>query len=86
MFMTIVLGRHEVEVNDEDVVLDNGCCVQVITRYYTTGRFDKTTPRISKKLFNEFLKKNCLILFKENEYGKYYHFDTNRLFEEGYVL
>ena len=49
--MTIHLGRYDVDVTDEDVVLDNGFCVQVITRYYTTGRFDKTTPLISKKLF-----------------------------------
>lgn len=24
--------------------------------------------------------------YKENECGKYHHFDTYRLFEEGYVL
>ena len=84
--MTIHLGRYDVEVTDEDVVLDNDCCVQVITRSFRTGRFDTVTPKISKKLYKEFLKKNCLVLFKENEYGKYYHFDTYRLFEEGYAL
>ena len=84
--MTIHLGRYDVEVTDEDVILDNNCCVQVITRSFRIGRLDKVTPIISKKLYKEFLKKSCLVLFKENEYGKYYHFDTDKLFEEGYAL
>ena len=89
--MTIKLGRYNVEIDEEDIVLDNGCCIQVLTRGFVFGRFvfglfNKGIPRISKKLFSEFLKKKCLVLFKENEFGKYYHFDLNRLLEEGYAL
>ena len=86
MFMTIVLGRHEVEVNDEDVVLDNGYYIQVVTKRVHTGNFGYVAPSISKKLYKEFLKKNCIVLYKEECGYKYYHFDTNRLFEEGYAL
>lgn len=84
--MTITLGRHDVEIDENDIVLDNGYCIQVLTKSFITGKFDKVTSMISKKLFSDFLKKKCLVLFKENEFGKYYHFDLNRLLEEGYVL
>ena len=45
-------GRSIVEIDEKDLVLDNGQCVQVITRSIGTIRSPRT-PRLSQSLFKE---------------------------------
>lgn len=44
------VGREILKLNENDIVMDNGACIQVITRYTGKG-FDKYPVKMSKKLF-----------------------------------
>lgn len=46
------VGREILILNENDIVMDNGACIQIITRY--TGRGAEIYPvKMSKKLFSE---------------------------------
>lgn len=84
------VGREIYDINENDVVLFNGACWQLITRKVFSG-WHKYSPTMSKILCEKLLKKNILILTKkEGEYvtesGKqmglyYYKFDVEKLNE-----
>ena len=53
--MKIKCGRKEFEVNSKDVVMDNGCCYQLITQKIRKGYYD-CNPIIAKNVFKSLLK------------------------------
>ena len=84
------INRREYEITENDVVLFNGACWQLITQKCFDGWF-YAIPSMSKTICEKFVKKNILIMFKkEKEYitseGKqmgyyYYKFDMEKLEE-----
>lgn len=66
--MKLKCGRNEFEVNENDVLLFNGCCWMLITKKIQSG-YGLTTPVVSKTLCNKLLKENKIYMFrKESEY------------------
>jgi hypothetical protein len=49
----IKCGRNEYELEDGDTVMDNGACVQLITREVRKG-WQTYSPRVSKAAFKAF--------------------------------
>lgn len=87
------VGRNILDIDNNDLILDNGACYQIITKEVGRG-FDKYYPVMSKKLFND-LKKCGLIFTSEGlrqtaikRYGNsvitYWKFNVNRMKEFGY--
>lgn len=82
------VGRHLYDINENDVVMFNGACWQLITRSIFSG-WHSYPPTVSKVICEKFVKKGILVLYKkEREYttaeGKqmglyYYKFDINKL-------
>jgi len=62
--MELKIGRKIFNIDDKDLILDNGSCYQLITKEIKKG-FDSYSPIISKKLFNN-LKKCGLVFTNEN--------------------
>lgn len=57
------VGRNVLDIDENDLILDNGACYQIITKKVGFG-FNKSVPVMSKKLFND-LKKIELIFTSE---------------------
>lgn len=57
------IGRNVFDIDENDMILDNGACYQIITRKIVKG-FDSYSPIMSKKLFSE-LKKCGLVFTNE---------------------
>ena len=51
--LTIKCGRKTFELEDGETVMDNGSCLQLITRNIGYG-FDSKIPRVSKSEFERF--------------------------------
>ena len=54
------VGRNVFDIDDNDLILDNGACYQIITKEIRKG-FDRITPKMSSKLFNDL--KKCELIF-----------------------
>lgn len=87
------VGRNILNIDENDLILDNGACYQIITKEVGCG-FDKYCPVMSKKLFND-LKKCELIFTSEGlrqaalkRYGSsvisYWKFNINKMKELEY--
>lgn len=87
------IGRNILNINENDLILDNGVCYQIITKQIGSG-FNKAIPVMSKKLFVD-LKKCELIFTSEGlrlaaiqKYGNhvktYWKFNVERMKEMGY--
>ena len=87
------VGRDTIELDDTDLILDNGACYQIVTKKIQKG-CDEYTPRMSKKLFHD-LKKLGLIFTSEElrqsavkRYGThvitYWKFDMGKMQKLGY--
>ena len=87
------VGRNILDIDENDLILDNGACYQIITKVVGSG-FDKTSPIMSKKLFAD-LKKCELIFTSERlrqasikKYGShvvtFWKFDIDRMKKMGY--
>lgn len=94
--MSIVLkvGRNILYISENDLILDNGACYQIISQPIMRG-FDTTIPRMSKKLFAD-LKKRELIFTNEKlkatamkrhekKFMTYYKFNIERMKSMGYL-
>lgn len=86
------VGRNIIELDDKDLILDNGACYQIVTK--KVGGCDWHYPVMSKKLFHD-LKKLELIFTSEGlkqdaikKYGTsvitYWKFDIERMQKFGY--
>ena len=52
------VGRNIIELDEKDLILDNGACYQIVTK--KVGGFDWYYPIMSKKLFHDLKKlENC---------------------------
>lgn len=87
------VGRYIWDIDENDLILDNGACYQIITKKFGYG-FKQTHPMMSKKLFLD-LKKCDLIFTSEGlrqkaieRYGNcvqtYYKFNIERMKKLGY--
>lgn len=83
-------GRYVFDITEQDVILFNGVCWQLISRRIHRGGYDYP-PQVSEALCENFVKKGILIMYKkEREYltrdgrqmGSYYYkFDIDELNE-----
>lgn len=90
----IKIGRNVYLINKDDLILDNGACVQVPTKRGKRKGYNYETVYMSKKLFKDL--KTCAFIYvdedltkKANEnYDKpwltYYRFNIDRMIEMGY--
>lgn len=91
------IGRYIKNIDKDDLILDNGACIQVTTQIGASlgwGQFSHLA--MSKKLFKEL--KTCAFIFVDEErtkkanepYAKpfltYYRFDIDRMIEVGYEV
>nr|DAF25591.1 MAG TPA: hypothetical protein [Caudoviricetes sp.] len=87
------VGRNILDISENDLILDNGVCYQIVTQKVRKG-FDSYYPRMSKKLFND-LKNLELIFTSEglrqdaiNKYGSSvitcWKFNIERMQKLGY--
>lgn len=58
------VGRNILDIGENDIILDNGSCYQIITKRIGYG-FNKTIPVMSKKLFLDL--KKCELIFTSEE-------------------
>ena len=59
--MEIKCNRRTFTVTEEDLILDNGACYQLITQEYNKD-FDRYYPRVSKTLFRQLLRDGSIQL------------------------
>ncbi len=87
------VGRNVLEIDENDLILDNGARYQIITKKIGYA-FNKSIPIMSKKLFND-LKRCELIFISERlrqaaikKYGNhvitFWKFNVHRMKEMGY--
>lgn len=91
--MKLKVGRNIINIDDNDLILDNGACYQIVTKKIGIGFF-KPSPIMSKKLFNELKKlefiftSDGLKLQAEKRYGHagftYWKFNIDRMKKAGY--
>lgn len=92
----IKINRYIKPIGKDDLILDNGACIQVTTQRGAWGTWDYTTLQMSKKLFKD-LKKHGLIFVDRKETEKinrpyknpfltYYRFDIDKLISNGYEV
>ena len=62
----IKCGRNVFELVDDDTILDNGSCYQLITRKVGVG-FDRNTPVVSKAEFKKFSKLTNISITNRND-------------------
>lgn len=53
------VGRNTFDIDQNDLILDNGACYQIITKEIIKG-WNKYPPKMSKKLFNDLKKTNII--------------------------
>lgn len=87
------VGRNILDIDENDLILDNGAIYQIVTKKVGFG-FNESIPVMSKKLFSD-LKKCELIFTSEllrqaavNKYGNhviaYWKFNIERMQKMGY--
>lgn len=88
--MDLKVGRNILDINEKDIILDNGACYQIITK--EVGKLCETySPIISKSLFsklnkcgavytNEMLKKKAFERYHSNS-CTFWAFDMKKLEE-----
>lgn len=91
--MELKIGRRIIDIDENDLILDNGVCYQIVTKEIGTG-FYKSSPVMSKKLFSELKKlefiftSDGLRLQAEKRYGHtgltYWKFNIDRMKKSGY--
>ena len=93
----IKIGRYIKSIGQDDLILDNGACIQVTTQTGASlgwGQFAHL--QMSKKLFRDL--KSCAFIYVdesktrkanepyENPFLTYYRFDIDRLIANGYEV
>ena len=47
--MKLKLGRHEYQISGDDIFMDNGACIQLLTQSKLPGWFDsRPNPKLTK--------------------------------------
>lgn len=93
MKIEMKIGRYEKLIGEDDLILDNGSCIQVVTQHGAFSGWNYTTLKMSKKLFNELKKIDFIYLdvFKTKEANKtfnkpilfYFRFNIDLMAESG---
>ena len=84
------VGRNILDINEKDVILDNGTCYQIITKRVGSG-WSECSPIVSKNLFkklqkcgaiytNDTLKKEAVKTYKTDIFV-YWMFNIKKLEE-----
>lgn len=93
MDIKLKIGREIYNINENDIVMDNGACIQVVTKKVRT-LWEGHPLKMSKKLFNDLKKVNYL--YTNDELNKIalekyegvsvtlYKFDIERMCKAGY--
>ena len=58
--MDIKIGRNIYDVNERDLLLDNGSCFQLVTRITGIGLDSQSPAKLSKKLVKDLKKSNVI--------------------------
>lgn len=53
IILSLKLGRRVFDITENDKFMDNGSCVQIITRKVPSGTWWTTCPKLSKKAIKE---------------------------------
>lgn len=85
------IGRKVYNIGTDDILMDNGVSVQLITQNAFRD-WTYTVPVLSKKLFKDL--KTCCFIFEDQELTKkhgnlkliYYRFNVERMIEMGYEV
>ena len=92
----IKINRYIKPIGKEDLILDNGACIQVVTQKGSWGDYGYAPLIMSKKLFKDL--KLCGFIFADEALNKkanepyknpfltYYRFDIDKLISSGYEL
>ncbi len=67
---TIKCGRKEFELRDGDQIMDNGACLQLVTRTVGYG-FNECSPIVSKAEFKKFKDLAGIIVTDHGHYKLY---------------
>lgn len=90
------INRYIKAIGEDDLILDNGACIQVTTQQGGWGVWDYVSLSMSKKLFKDL--KTCGFIFVDEERTKkanekykqpfltYYRFDIDKLIANGYEV
>ena len=87
--MEIKIGRNIYNVNERDLLLDNGSCFQLVTRITGIGLDSWSPAKLSKKLVKDLKKSNAIYtnddlkMAAEDRYGysgiTYWKFDIEKM-------
>ena len=58
--MELKIGRNIYNVDERDLLLDNGACFQLIIPSYGIGLDSQSLPQLSKKLVKDLKKSNAI--------------------------
>lgn len=87
------VGRNILDIDDNDLILDNGACYQIVTKRVGFGP-KEFIPVMSKKLFHDL--KQCSLIFTsealkqaakekyENPQVEFWKFNVNAIKKLGY--
>lgn len=90
------INRYIKPIGKDDLILDNGACIQVVTQQGSWSAWDYSSLTMSKKLFKDL--KTCAFIFVDEERTKkanepykvpfltYYRFDIDKLISNGYEI
>lgn len=84
------IGRYIYEINENDLIFDNGSCLQLWTKDVPGTSFNNAynkgqKPLLSKKLASDLKKTNFIYLYKKiNSTDSYWKFDIDRMKKMGY--
>lgn len=90
------INRYIKPIGKDDLILDNGACIQAVTQKGSWGDYNYAPLGMSKKLFKDL--KTCAFIFVDEELTKkanepyknpfltYYRFDIDKLISNGYEV
>jgi hypothetical protein len=62
--LTVKCGREEFKLDQSDVIMDNGACIQIVTKL-TGGYPNRSCPIIAKAKWKQIVKQGLVKLVKE---------------------
>ena len=90
------INRYVKHIGKDDLILDNGSCIQVTTQKGAWADWNYQTLAMSKKLFKQLKDCNFIFVDKEktekanekykNPFLTYYRFDIDKMIKNGYPI
>lgn len=80
MKVEMKINRYVKHIGKDDLILDNGACIQVVTQNGAFGEWGYCALAMSKKLFNELKKLDFIYLDVGKTKQANKHYNTPRLF------